>query len=86
MRPPYGLCKKKAGEGMVKWTQVCGHYAQSQSLILVGMRDRTTIGIARAPGPGPLRTEEWFDVGRPLLEDKRIILHTDSAKIYRYPP
>eukprot|EP00971_Amphidinium_carterae_P037471 736828-Amphidinium_carterae.2 len=38
--------------------------------------------IARAPGPRPLRTEEWLDVGRPLLEDKRIILHTDSAKVY----
>eukprot|EP00971_Amphidinium_carterae_P043947 864784-Amphidinium_carterae.1 len=51
-----------------------------ESLILVKMRDRTT--IARAPGPGPLRTEEWLEVGRPILEGKRVILHTDSAKAY----
>eukprot|EP00971_Amphidinium_carterae_P260900 5175913-Amphidinium_carterae.1 len=44
------------------------------------MRDRQT--ISRAPGPGPLRKEEWLEVGRPILEDKRIILHTDSAKAY----
>eukprot|EP00971_Amphidinium_carterae_P129098 2557279-Amphidinium_carterae.1 len=44
------------------------------------MRDRTT--TSRAAGTGPLRTQEWLAAGRPLLEDKRIILHTDSAKAY----
>eukprot|EP00971_Amphidinium_carterae_P338167 6475378-Amphidinium_carterae.1 len=79
------LCKKRVGQGTVKWTQYLGIMRRGcpESLILVKMRDRTT--IARAPGPGPLRTEEWLEVGRPLLEDKHIILHTDSARAYAAP-
>eukprot|EP00971_Amphidinium_carterae_P200412 3976981-Amphidinium_carterae.2 len=70
----------RAGDGMVFWTQYLGVMRRGcpGSLILIKMRERTT--IARAPGPGPLRTEEWLEVGRPILEGKKIILHTDSAQ------
>eukprot|EP00971_Amphidinium_carterae_P061414 1216015-Amphidinium_carterae.2 len=47
------------------------------------VEDRTT--IARALGPGPLRIEEWLEIGRPFLEGRHIILHTDSAKAYAAP-
>eukprot|EP00971_Amphidinium_carterae_P325807 6456264-Amphidinium_carterae.1 len=40
------------------------------------VRDGTA--IARAPGPGRLRTEEWLEIGRPILEGRHIILHTDT--------
>eukprot|EP00971_Amphidinium_carterae_P241216 4789442-Amphidinium_carterae.1 len=51
-----------------------------EALILVKLRECQT--IARAPGPGPLRKEKWMEVGKPIPEVKRIILHTDSAKAY----
>eukprot|EP00971_Amphidinium_carterae_P174520 3459572-Amphidinium_carterae.1 len=44
--------------------------------------DRTATTIARATGPGLLRTEKWFEVERPLLEGRRVILHTNRAKVY----
>eukprot|EP00971_Amphidinium_carterae_P026917 530839-Amphidinium_carterae.1 len=76
------LSKRCVGKGMVKWSQYLGVMRRGcpETLILIKMRDRTT--IARAPGPGPLRTEEWLEVGRPILEGKYVILHTDSAKAY----
>eukprot|EP00971_Amphidinium_carterae_P348446 6490491-Amphidinium_carterae.3 len=34
------------------------------------------------PGPGLLRSSEWIKVAKHLLDNKRIILHTDGAKAY----
>ena len=51
------------------------------TLVIVPLEPRIT--TARAPGPGPLRLEEWKKIGPKWLKDQKVILHTDGAKAYR---
>ena len=37
----------------------------------------------RAPGPGAVRKVEWRPFAQRWLQDRKVILHTDSAKSYR---
>eukprot|EP00971_Amphidinium_carterae_P110585 2190574-Amphidinium_carterae.1 len=47
---------------------------------MLRLEDRVT--KKRSPGPGPLRTTEWVKIAKHLVDNKRIILHTDGAKAY----
>ena len=38
-----------------------------------------------ATGAGPLRLRDWIPIGKKYLSNRRVILHTDSAKAYLHP-
>ena len=39
----------------------------------------------RAPGLGPISSEEWAPIKEHDLENNNLVLHTDSAKAYKVP-
>ena len=57
-----------------------GHAA---TLVLEPLPIRNT--RQRAPGPGPISSEEWAPIKEHYLANKNLVLHTDSARAYKAP-
>ena len=38
----------------------------------------------KGPGPGPIRLRDWQPIGRKFLSHKGVVLHTDSARAYKW--
>ena len=76
------LARKQLGSDRVTWSQYLGivQRGRPESLILMRLPDRET--GCRAPGPGPLRKRDWLPIFDRYVKDRRIILHTDSARAY----
>ena len=51
--------------------------------MLFRLPDRTT--LQRSPGLGPIRLRDWRPYAKRLLSQRRVILHSDSARAYKYP-
>eukprot|EP00971_Amphidinium_carterae_P213293 4233124-Amphidinium_carterae.1 len=64
------------------WTEYLGIVRRGypNTLVLLELESRET--KRRAPGPGPLRKEEWLKIGADWIADQKVILHSDSAKAY----
>ena len=39
----------------------------------------------RAPGPGPISSEQWAPLKEHYLENNNLVLHTHSARAYKAP-
>ena len=52
-----------------------------RSLWISRLPDRET-GL-RAPGPGPIRSKDWDPIAKRLIDNKGVILHSDSARAYK---
>ena len=50
---------------------------------LLMKRLRPEVTVRRAPGPGAIKKVDWTPLAEKHLANKRIILHTDSARSYR---
>ncbi|CAE7248230.1 unnamed protein product [Symbiodinium sp. CCMP2592] len=76
----------------VAWHQYLGllERGNRRSLVLVKMKIRTTsvkrTGSGKgSTGPaGPISKEEWKRIGSRYLKNRKILLHSDGARAYRY--
>ena len=73
-------CRK---EGKVKWEQWGGVVQRGRPATLVLSRLHPNVTVKRAPGPGPIKLEEWMPFATNRLRGKQVILHTDGARAYR---
>ncbi|CAJ1404388.1 unnamed protein product [Effrenium voratum] len=67
----------------VVWEQWCGIVQRGHPETLVLSRLSPRESAKRAPGPGAIRKVEWTPLAKKWLQDKKVILHTDSAKSYK---
>lgn len=72
----------KQGKNTV-WEQWGGMVQRGnpKTLLLFKLRPATT--VPRAPGPGAIRKVDWSPVAQKWLKNRRVILHSDSARSYR---
>ena len=51
-----------------------------ESLWISRLPDR--LSSLKAPGPGPIQRKVWHDIAKDKIDDKGVILHSDSARSY----
>ena len=68
---------------VMMWEQWAGIIQRGRPETLVLCKLQPKITVKRAPGPGAVRKIEWKALGSELLQDRKVILHTDSAKSYK---
>ena len=68
----------KKGETMM-WEQWAGVVQRGRPDTLVLHKLTPKLTVKRAPGPGAIRKTEWTTLGAKLLQDRRVILRTESA-------
>ena len=73
---------KKKGE-TIMWEQWAGVVQRGRPETLVLHRLNPKLTSKRAPGPGAMRRVEWKTLGEKLLKNRKVVLHTDSAKSYK---
>lgn len=67
----------------IEWEQWCGIVQRGKPESLVLHRLKPVRTDARAPGPGAVRKVEWRPLADHWLKNRKVVLHTDSAKSYR---
>ena len=67
----------------VQWEQWCGIVQRGKPSTLVLHRLKRPPAKLRAPGPGAVRKVEWEPLAKKWLQNRQVILHTDSAKSYK---
>ena len=69
----------------VSWIGYVGmvRRGHAHTLVLEPLPVRNT--RQRAPGPGPISSEEWAPLKEHYLENNNLVLHTDSARAYKAP-
>ena len=83
-RPPTNPGQKAtAAVARMEWDSWLGmqERGKPESLVLIQLPKRLT--KPAAPGPGPITKEMWTPIAKKLLENRKIILHTDGARAYR---
>ena len=73
---------KKVANKQMQWEQWCGFVQRGRTNTLVLHRLRPVLAQLRAPGPGAIRKVEWQPLAKKWLQDRRVVLHTASAKSY----
>ena len=64
------------------WEQWAGVVQRGKPETLALFRLAPKLAV-KAPGPGAIRKLEWKTLGNKLLHNRRIVLHTESAKSYK---
>ena len=72
---------KKAGRNAV-WEHWGGLVQRRCPQTLALVKLNLAISVPRAPGPGATRKVDWQPMAEKWLQDRRVILHSDSAKSY----
>ena len=67
----------------LRWEQWCGIVERGRPSSLRLFRLEPPLTAPRAPGPGPIRKHDWSDIGKKLLRDRHVVLHTDGARAYK---
>ncbi|CAE7324648.1 unnamed protein product [Symbiodinium sp. CCMP2456] len=67
----------------IMWEQWGGVIQRGRPRTLVLRKLVPKLTVKRAPGPGAIRKTEWSSIANELLLDRKVILHTDSAKSYK---
>ena len=65
------------------WDQWGGIIQRGRPTSLVLRRLTPKVTVLRAPGPGAIRRVEWKASANEFLFDRKVVLHTDSAKSYK---
>ena len=81
---PWEQTEKDAQQGKnTEWEQWGGLVQRGCPKSLVLFKLRPAITVPRAPGPGAIRKVDWTPVAQKWLNNRRVILHSDSARSYR---
>ena len=67
----------------IMWEQWGGVTQRGRPRTLVLRKLIPKLTVKRAPGPGAIRKTEWNTIANEFLLDRKVILHTDSAKSYK---
>ena len=73
----------KSKKGTIMWEQWGGIIQRGRPTSLVLRRLTPKVTVLRAPGPGAIRRVEWKALANEFLCDRKVVLHTDSAKSYK---
>lgn len=73
----------KSKKGTIMWEQWGGIIQRGRPTSLVLRRLTPKVTVLRAPGPGAIRRVEWKALANEFLFDRKVVLHTDSAKSYK---
>ena len=65
------------------WEQWAGLVERGRPESLKLFKLKPAMTKRRAPGPGAIRKQELQPIGKRHLSNKKVILHTDSAKAYQ---
>ena len=71
------------GEKKAEWVQRAGLVERGRPESLVLWKTHSSRTVTRAPGPGAIKKTDWKPVADSRLKNRRVILHTDSARSYR---
>ena len=71
------------GKNTVVWEQWAGVVKRGSARTLMLFRLNPKRATRRAPGPGPIRKEEWRNFAQKHLKGRRVVLHTDGARSYQ---
>ena len=72
----------KDGKNTV-WEQWGGLLQRGSPKTLMLFKLNPAITVPRAPGPGAIRKVDWKPIALRWLKNRRVILHSDSARSYR---
>mgnify|MGYP003333495442 CR=1 FL=1 len=67
------------------WENWLGLVERGNPESLVLKRLPTAYTVARAPGPGPIKSTDWASIAEEYVVGRNIILHSDSARAYKKP-
>ena len=70
-------------EDMMRWEQWGGVLERGRPETLTLLHLDSSLTNTRAPGPGAIKKRDWAPLANRLLRNRRIVLHTDSARSYR---
>ena len=73
---------KHAGNNTI-WEQWGGLVQRGCPKTLVLVKLNPAITVPRAPGPGAMRKVDWKPLALRYLQNRRVVLHSDSARSYR---
>lgn len=71
------------GKKCVQWELWSGIVQRGKPKTLLLSRFESTVTVKRAPGPGAIRKVDWKPLAVKHLQDRKIALHSDSAKSYK---
>ena len=71
------------GKKCVLWEQWSGLVQRGKPKTLVLNRLNPPMTVKNAPGPGAIRKVDWLPLGVKHLKDRKVVLHTDSARSYK---
>lgn len=85
-------CRGKRQGQKVTWFQYCGILKRGarKTLVLAKMKVKSTYikqkgkGKGSSVSPGPITKAEWRQVANKFVKNKKILLHCDGARAYRY--
>eukprot|EP00438_Fugacium_kawagutii_P007345 Skav219312 [mRNA] locus=scaffold1152:119024:120103:- [translate_table: standard] len=67
----------------ILWEQWSGLLVRGKPQSLVLTRLSPALSVKRAPGPGAIHKMDWAPIAEKHLVDRKVVLHTDSAKSYK---
>ena len=67
----------------IMWEQWAGIIQRGKPHTLVLGKLSPKLTRTRAPGPGAIRKTEWKTIANQILVNRKVVLHTDSAKSYK---
>ena len=72
-----------SSQACVSWKQWSGLVQRGKPKTLVLNRLNPPMTVKNAPGPGAIRKVDWLPLGVKHLKDRKVVLHTDSARSYK---
>lgn len=75
--------KPNQGKKCVVWEQWSGMVQRGKPKTLLLTRLNPAMTVKRAPGPGAIRKVDWRPLGVKHLQDRKVVLHSDSARSYK---
>ena len=73
----------KSPNATIMWEQWAGIVQRGRPETLILYKLQPKITVKRAPGPGAIRRIEWKGLAAKWLLNRKVVLHTDSAKSYK---
>lgn len=74
---------KSEPDQTLKWEQWTGLVQRGRPDSLVLKRLNPNVTVAGAPGAGCIRKPEWKRIATRMLQNRKVILHTDGARSYK---
>ena len=78
LRPP-----RSASDKALAWESWIGILRRGHPGTRMLIRSKNPPTLARSPGPGPITKDQWKAIAKKHLQNRCVVIHTDSARAYR---